>query len=78
MIIILILSMFFFLASLFFLILDVKIYQKLQELKSENERLQCNYFNETLSSNMKEEVVKKQYVDNDSGPVKWIKRDIEN
>jgi len=70
-----------------FLIISVRIYfamsedidqkmQELQALRLENDRRQCEFFNATLSSNMKETVVQKQYVDNKPGPVKWIKRDI--
>lgn len=52
---------------------------EIKALKLEIEKARNDFFNEVLSSNMKEEVVvKKPYVDNDPSPVKWIKRDIEN
>jgi hypothetical protein len=53
-----------------------KAYLKSFQLSFEDEEARCKFFNETLSSNMKEEFVHKQKLDNKPGPVKWIKRDI--
>jgi hypothetical protein len=58
--------------------------QELQALRLEYDWLESKTFNETLSSNMKvstsifnnDVYVRKDHVDNKSGPIRWIKRDI--